>query len=175
MLTGSGVRERVVFEDSLVGSQHIVNASGIPEQACHVSLAFTPDRLILLAFQGQRATDPDLHVRILHTLFTCAVLMQRNTGPALRCMSTSRCIDFRVAICLVLSIDVTVNRCVIAGVRSARLLSWQERLAALRELLLWDHALWLGLRIYTAAQPHHNKVFLSQVSWQYVSMFVLIN
>ena len=100
--------------------------------------------------------------------------MQRNTGPALRCMFTARCIAFRVAICLVLSTDVTVNRCVIAGVRSARLLSWQERLAALRELLLWDHALWLGLRIYTAAQPH-NKVFLSQVSWQYVSMFVLIN
>ncbi len=47
---------------------------------------------------------------------------------------------------------------VIAGVRSARLLSWQERLAALRELLLWDHALWLGLGIYTAAQPHHSKV-----------------
>ena len=67
MLTGSGVRERVVFEDSLVGSQHIVNASGIPEQACHVSLAFTPDRLILLAFQGQHATDTDLHVRILHS------------------------------------------------------------------------------------------------------------
>ncbi|KAL0048183.1 hypothetical protein WJX82_009442 [Trebouxia sp. C0006] len=92
--SGNGVRERLVFEDSLVGSQHIVNASGIPEQACHASLAFTPDRLILLASQG---------------------------------------------------------------VRSARMLSWQERLAALRELLLWDHALWLGLRIYTAAQPHHSK------------------
>lgn len=36
-----------------------------------------------------------------------------------------------------------------AGVRSARLLTWQERLAALRDLLLWDHALWLGLHIYT--------------------------
>ncbi|KAL0018560.1 hypothetical protein WJX77_004866 [Trebouxia sp. C0004] len=92
--SGSGVRERLVFEDSLVGSQHIVNMSGIPEQACHVSVAFTPDRLILLASQG---------------------------------------------------------------VRSARLLSWQERLAALRELLLWDHALWLGLRIYMAAQPHDIK------------------
>lgn len=75
-------------------------------------------------------------------------------------MFTAICKDFGVAICLGLSVDVvTVKRCVIAGVRSARLLSWQERLAALRELLLWDHALWLGLRIYTAAQPHHSKVF----------------
>ncbi len=64
-----------------------------------------------------------------------------------------------MAVCLVLSMDVvTVKRHVIAGVRSARMLSWQERLAALRELLLWDHALWLGLRIYTAAQPHGSKV-----------------
>ncbi|KAL0030409.1 hypothetical protein WJX79_001821 [Trebouxia sp. C0005] len=92
--SGSGARETLVFEDSLVGSQHIVNASGIPEQACHASLASTPDRLILLASQG---------------------------------------------------------------VRSARLLSWQERLAALRELLVWDHALWLGLRIYTAPRPPHTK------------------
>ncbi len=45
-----------------------------------------------------------------------------------------------------------------AGVRSARLLSWQERLAALRDMLLWDHALWLGLCIYTTAQPHPVKV-----------------
>ncbi len=75
-------------------------------------------------------------------------------------MFTAICKNFRVAICLVMSVDVvTVKRCVIAGVHSARLLSWQERLAALRELLLWDHALWLGLRIYIAAQPNHNKVF----------------
>ena len=75
-------------------------------------------------------------------------------------MFTAVCKDVRVAICLVLSVYVvTVKRCVIAGVRSARMLSWQERLAALRELLLWDHALWLGLRIYTAAQPHHSKVY----------------
>ena len=40
-----------------------------------------------------------------------------------------------------------------AGVRSARLLSWQERLVSLRDLLLWDHALWLGLRVYTVACP----------------------
>jgi len=73
VLTGSGVRERLVFEDSLVGSQHIVNASGIPEQACHVSLAFTPDRLILLASQGKPPTDTDMHVRILHNLSTCAM------------------------------------------------------------------------------------------------------
>ncbi|KAA6422788.1 MAG: hypothetical protein FRX49_07323 [Trebouxia sp. A1-2] len=44
-----------------------------------------------------------------------------------------------------------------SGVHSARLLSWQERLAALRELLVWDHALWLGLRIYTAPRPPHTK------------------
>ena len=75
MLTGNGVRERLVFEDSLVGSQHIVNASGIPEQACHASLAFTPDRLILLASQGQHATDADLHVRILHSLSAYAMLV----------------------------------------------------------------------------------------------------
>ncbi|KAL3136710.1 hypothetical protein ABBQ38_005943 [Trebouxia sp. C0009 RCD-2024] len=40
-----------------------------------------------------------------------------------------------------------------SGVRSARLLSWQERLAGLRDLGLWDHALWLGLHIYQAASP----------------------
>ena len=40
-----------------------------------------------------------------------------------------------------------------SGVRSARLLPWQERLAALRELLLWDHALFLGLQIYKLATP----------------------
>jgi len=69
VLTGTGVRERLVFEDSLVGSQHIVNASGIPEQACHVSVAFTPDRLILLASRGEYATATDLHARILHSLY----------------------------------------------------------------------------------------------------------
>lgn len=37
--------------------------------------------------------------------------------------------------------------------RSARLLTWQERLAALRDLLLWDHALFLGLQIYRLAAP----------------------
>ena len=46
----------------------------------------------------------------------------------------------------------------LAGVRSARLLTWQERLAALRDLLLWDHALWLGLHIYTLACPSAAKV-----------------
>ena len=40
-----------------------------------------------------------------------------------------------------------------SGVRSARLLTWQERLAALRDLVLWDHALCLGLQIYKAASP----------------------
>ena len=52
-----------------------------------------------------------------------------------------------------------------AGVRSARLLTWQERLAALRDLLLWDHALWLGLRIYAAAaRPPAAKVGVCSIS-----------
>lgn len=49
---GSAVRERLVFEDSLVGASHIINSEGIPEQACHASLVSTPDRLLLLASQG---------------------------------------------------------------------------------------------------------------------------
>ena len=32
-------------------------------------------------------------------------------------------------------------------------MSWQERLASLRDLLLWDHALHLGLHILAVAQP----------------------
>ena len=49
---GSTVKERVILEDSLVGSQNIVNSQGIPEQACHTALAYTPDRLLMLAFRG---------------------------------------------------------------------------------------------------------------------------
>ena len=52
----------------------------------------------------------------------------------------------------------TSDGCTCAGVRSGRLLSWQERLAALRDLGLWEHALWLGLHIFTAAQSHITKV-----------------
>ena len=41
-----------MFEDSLVGAQHIVNSQGIPEQACHTALALTPERMLLLGSQG---------------------------------------------------------------------------------------------------------------------------
>ena len=42
-----------------------------------------------------------------------------------------------------------------------RLLSWQERLAALRDVLLWDHALLLSLHILRVAQPAHRQACLS--------------
>lgn len=54
---------------------------------------------------------------------------------------------------------MAVSRCD-AGVRSVRLLSWQERLASLRDVLLWDHALFLGLRILTVAQPPSSQVLM---------------
>ena len=49
---GIAVRERLIFEDSLVGAQYIVNSQGIPEQSCHTALALTPDRMLLLGSQG---------------------------------------------------------------------------------------------------------------------------
>ena len=49
---GAAVKEKLVFEDSLVGAQHIVNLQGIPEQACHTALALTPERMLLLGFRG---------------------------------------------------------------------------------------------------------------------------
>lgn len=49
---GNAVKEKLVFEDSLVGAHHIVNAQGIPEQACHTALAVTPERMLLLGSQG---------------------------------------------------------------------------------------------------------------------------
>ena len=45
-----------------------------------------------------------------------------------------------------------------AGVRGGRLLSWQERLAGLRDLGLWEHALSLGLNIFVTAQSRDAKV-----------------
>ena len=48
-----------------------------------------------------------------------------------------------------------------AGVRSVRLMGWQERLASLRDLLLWDHALHLGLRILAVAQPVKAQVSMA--------------
>ena len=49
---GNAVKEKLVFEDSLVGAQYIVNSQGIPEQACHTALALTPERMLLLGSQG---------------------------------------------------------------------------------------------------------------------------
>lgn len=54
---GAAVKERLVFEDSLVGAQHIVNSQGIPEQACHTALALTPERMLLLGSQGVPPKD----------------------------------------------------------------------------------------------------------------------
>ena len=39
-----------------------------------------------------------------------------------------------------------------AGVRAVRLMTWQERLATLRDLGRWDHALLMGLTLLDAAQ-----------------------
>lgn len=157
-LAGNSVRERLVFEDSLVGSQHIVNSSGIPEQACHVSLAFTPDRLLLLASQGQHMSHQPLclsHVTLSLSYHIPPVLFTKTEGYSCRsCIGikprvfTSACHFLHY-----LHVDILLTWGTPAGVRSARMLSWQERLASLRDLLLWDHALWLGLRIYTVARP----------------------
>lgn len=51
---GNAVKEKLVFEDSLVGAQHIANSQGIPEQACHTALALTPERMLLLGSQGMQ-------------------------------------------------------------------------------------------------------------------------
>lgn len=51
-VAGSLIKEHAVFEDSLMGSQHITNSEGIPEQAYHTALAVTLDRLLLLGSQG---------------------------------------------------------------------------------------------------------------------------
>ena len=40
-------------------------------------------------------------------------------------------------------------------------MGWQERLASLRDLLLWDHALHLGLRILAVAQPVKAQVSIA--------------
>ena len=51
---GNAVKEKLEFEDSLLGTQHIVNSQGIPEQACHTALALTPERMLLLGSQGMQ-------------------------------------------------------------------------------------------------------------------------
>ncbi len=42
--------------------------------------------------------------------------------------------------------------------RAVRLMTWQERLATLRDLGRWDHALLMGLTLLDAAQvlAHHH-------------------
>lgn len=75
------MRERLVFEDSLVGSQHIVNSSGIPEQACHASLASTPDRLLLLGSQGH-------HITFIY----CALMLDMRTETAC-CMGNAQYVE----------------------------------------------------------------------------------
>ncbi|KAK9804391.1 hypothetical protein WJX72_010740 [[Myrmecia] bisecta] len=87
--TGSEVRERVAFDDCLVGQAALINRFGSPEQAYHAALAGSTERLLLLATEG---------------------------------------------------------------VRTARLLSWQERLAALRDMGAWEHALHLGLAALQVAR-----------------------
>ena len=68
-VAGSLIKEHAVFEDSLMGSQHITNSEGIPEQSYHTALAATLDRLLLLGSQGKPA--PQLHVLIRHMLCDC--------------------------------------------------------------------------------------------------------
>ena len=135
----------------------MVNSSGIPEQACHVSLAFTPDRLLLLASQGQHMFYQPLcplcgtlslpyHIRLCY-------LPNLQTSPADPVYITPGVFTYACHFLYYLHFESVLTWGTYAGVRSARLLSWQERLASLRDLLLWDHALWLGLRIYTVARP----------------------
>ena len=45
---------------SLVCSQHIVNRSGVPEQACHAAATSHFERLLLLSSEGERAPSGDM-------------------------------------------------------------------------------------------------------------------
>lgn len=58
---GSLIKEHVVLKDSLMGSQHIFNSEGIPEQAYHTALAVTLDRLLLLGSQGSSSFCASKH------------------------------------------------------------------------------------------------------------------
>lgn len=92
---GSLVKERVVFEDSLMGSQYISNAEGIPEQAYHTALATTSDRMLLLTSQGAAFfhLDPALNFTseclYEHLCRHCDMNMS-NQAMTLRCTTRHR-------------------------------------------------------------------------------------
>ena len=48
-----------------------------------------------------------------------------------------------------------------AGVRIARLMTWQERLATLRDIGRWDHALLIELDLLAASQVGSSNVSFS--------------
>lgn len=58
--------------------------------------------------------------------------------------------------------------CFWAGVRAARLMTWQERLATLRDLGRWDHALLMGLTLLDAARVlQHPFIPIAQLGCRY--------
>ena len=46
-----------------------------------------------------------------------------------------------------------------AGVRGARVLTWQERLGALRDMGRWEHALALALQLLESARVRQELLF----------------
>ena len=138
---GGPARDHVVLGDPLMGNGHLVNRDGLPEHHYGCAIAPVGDHVLLLGSEG-------------------AILAQ-TAPPAGACCSNGSCGKSSK-----IKIQVKMVR-VAAGVKTVRLLmSWQERLAALRDIGQWELALLIGLNVWQEAGRASHDDETEEAGWR---------